>query len=74
MANGLSTNMQNDVNGVEVINNYAGAANDKARVQLLIDTIAAPATMVHRGLLDQMSPSAQIGILKELQALYTAVS
>lgn len=70
----LNAKSTKDVKGIAVLANYAGAANDKARVQLLIDLLEPEATMTHRGHLDQISPVAKIHLLNELQALWTAVS
>jgi hypothetical protein len=70
----LNANSLLEVKGIAAINNYAGAANDPARVQLLIDTIQPYATANQRGMLDQMSPAARIQLLVELQALFTAVT
>lgn len=68
------TKTQKDVKGIAVIGNYAGAANDPARVQILIDLIEPESTMTHRGYADQISPQAKIFLLNELQALWSAVT
>ncbi len=73
--------------GVLPIQNYAGAANDAARVQLLLDLIPNPDTTstsgavagstltpVGAGFLDEMSPGAATQLLVELTALKAAVS
>ena len=70
----LNADMTLEAKGIAVINNYAGAANDPARVQLLIDLIQPYASTTQKGMLDQMSPAAKIQLLVELQALFAAVS
>ena len=64
--------------GLTLINNYAGAANDKDRVQLLLDVIpnpdVAPAASSGIRFLDEMSPAAAAQLRIELAALKTAVS
>lgn len=62
-----------DLVGVEVIGDYAGAANNKARVQLLIDLIQPDATMTQRGHLDMMAPPAKIQLLAELTELLAEI-
>lgn len=64
----------NDLKGIEVCGDYAGAATDQDRVQVLIDLLQQDATMTHRGHMDQMSPSARIQVLAELEAMQAAVS
>lgn len=66
-----------DVSGL----NFAGAANDQARVQLLIDALPDPdgpqanQGAAARGLyFDQMSPMCAASLLKTLRALKAAVS
>jgi hypothetical protein len=74
--------------GITPINNYAGAANDKARVQLLLDAIPNPDSTSSSGsqavpgqlqgnlnsFLDEMSPAAAVQLRVELIALGAAVS
>lgn len=70
----LTPGQTSDQIGIAQIGNYAGAANDQARVQVLIDLIQPDATMTNRGHLDMMAPPAKIQLLKELIALKAAVS
>lgn len=70
--------------GIVVQQNYAGAANDPARVQLLIDLIPNPDAPAGTGpaaaggsktlhsYLDEMSPAAAAQLLVELAALKAA--
>lgn len=69
--------------GVQPLNNYAGAANDAARVQLLLDTVPNPDVSPAQaggvmsgggGFLDEMSPGAAAQLRVELTALKAAVS
>ncbi len=74
--------------GISVLQNYAGAANDPARVQLLLDLIPNPDTLSSSGaqagpgfagfggagFLDEMSPAAATQLQVELAALKAAVS
>jgi hypothetical protein len=74
--------------GIQPVNNYAAAANDKARVQALIDIIpdvdtksssgsqSAPGINQGNGggFLDEMSPAAAVQLRVELIALMAAVS
>jgi len=69
-----STKVQNDLKGLATYGNYTGAANDPARVQVLIDLVQAQGTMTQRGHLDQMSPSAWLQLLAELEALKASVT
>jgi len=69
----LKTLTQKDVAGIETMGDYAGAATNKAAVQVLIDLIEPFATQTHRGHLDQMSPVARIQLLRELESLYDKV-
>lgn len=70
--------------GVQVMGNYAGAANDQARVQVLIDMLPDPDTAsssgasaaagAGAGFFDEMSPVAAMQLRVELTALKAAVS
>jgi hypothetical protein len=66
--------------GIQPINNYAGAASDPARVQLLLDAIPNPDTasssgsIAGGGFLDEMSPAAAAQLRVELVALKAAVT
>ena len=72
--------------GIPATQNYAGAANDPARVQLLIDLIpnpdapagpgpaAASGSKVLHSYLDEMSPAAAAQLLVELAALKAVVT
>ncbi len=60
--------------GIDIINDYAGAANDQARVQLLIDLIEPDSTQTYRGLLGDIAPAAQRQLLVELEALKASVT
>lgn len=74
------------LSGVSPIANYAGAADDPARVQLLLDLIPNPDAPHGNGAvaggsqgvlntyLDEMSPGAAAQIRAELLALKAAVS
>lgn len=68
------TDLIADMKGIEKAGDYATPGTDKLKVQALIDLIVPDATMTHRGHLDQMSPTARIQLLVELEALYTAVT
>lgn len=65
--------------GIAAIKNYAGAANDAAAVQLLLDMIPDPDTLSSSGaqagggFLDQMSPACAVQLRVELIALKDAV-
>lgn len=65
--------------GIAAIGNYAGAANDAAAVQILIDLIPDPdststsGAQAGGGNLDQMSPGAAAQLRVELIALKDAV-
>lgn len=66
--------------GIAAIANYAGAASDPARVQLLIDLIPDVDTnrtsgaQAGGGFLDEMSPAAAVQLRVELTALKVAVT
>ncbi len=69
--------------GIASMINYAGAANDQARVQLLLDALPNPSTTsssgakqadTYVGFLDEMSPIALTQLRVELTALKAAVS
>jgi len=66
--------------GIATIGDYAGAANDPARVQVLLDLIADPDTtsssgaQAGGGLLDEMSAVAAAQLRVELAALKAAVT
>jgi hypothetical protein len=66
--------------GIAPLASYAGAANDAARVQLLIDlipdvdTTSSSGSQAGGGYLDQMSPAAAVQLRVELAALKAAVS
>ena len=66
--------------GIAAIGNYAGAANDGAAVQILIDRIPDSDTtktsgaQAGGGFLDEMSPAAAVALRVELTALKAAVS
>ena len=55
---------------------FAGAANDQARVQLLIDAVSKESTdpNEHRLFLDEMSPACRTSLYVMLTALKAAVS
>lgn len=69
--------------GIKAIGDYAGAANDAAAVQILIDMIADPDSTSTSGaqagngaagsMLDEMSPVAAAQLRVELLALKDAV-
>lgn len=73
--------------GIAALVNYAGGANDAARVQSLLDLIPDPDTLSSSGsvagsglspvganFLDEMSPAAATQLRVELTALKAAVS
>jgi hypothetical protein len=73
--------------GIVAIQNYAGGANDAARVQLLLDLIPDPDTLGSSGsqagstlgqggagFLDEMSPAAATQLRVELAALKASVA
>lgn len=74
MAYNLTTAQTNQLVGIAVAGDYVSPASDKLRVQVLIDLIRLDATMIARGLLDQISPGARWQLLKELTALYDNVT
>lgn len=53
---------------------YVGAANDPARVQLLIDAYAPEATQINRGHIDMMAEPAKIQLLVDLTLLKANVT
>lgn len=55
---------------------FAGAADDPARVQLMIDAVSAEATDpdYHRLFLDEMSPACRTSLYAMLVALKAAVA
>lgn len=66
--------------GIAPLKNYAAAADDKARVQLLLDLIPDPDTtsssgaQAGGGMLDEMSPIAAATLRVELIALKASVT
>ncbi len=71
MLNGINTYLAQEKAGLPVFGTYTGV--NKACIQSLIDLIKPEHTQVHRGFLDQMSPTARAQLLVELDALYAAV-
>lgn len=63
-----------ETKGIAVFGDYATPGTDKLKVQALINLIQAEATQTPRGNLDQMSPTARVHLLVELEALYNAVT
>lgn len=72
----------NALTGFAVMGNYAGAANDAAAVQILIDMIPNPDSTSTSGaqaggtaatMLDEMSPTVAAQLRVELAALKDAV-
>lgn len=65
--------------GIVAIGDYAGAADDAAAVQILIDlipnvdTTSTSGAQGGGGMLDQMSPAAAVQLRVELAALKDAV-
>lgn len=65
--------------GIAAINNYAGAANDGAAIDLLIalipnpDTTSTSGAQAGGGNLDEMSPMAAAQLRVELAALRAAI-
>ena len=69
--------------GIAVLGNYAGAANDQARVQVLIDLIPDPdaantggsgSIQGGLGFLDELSPLAAAQLRVELVAMKAAIT
>lgn len=69
-----SARQQADMKGVSQVGDYATPVGDPAKVQALINLVQGWSTMSQRGHLDQMSPSAQVQLLVELEALRAAVT
>lgn len=63
-----------ETNGIASFIDFATPATNKAKIQALIDMIQVEATQAARGNLDQMSPTARVHLLVELEALHDAVS
>lgn len=73
----LNARQLNDILGVDPTISaatYTAAANDPARVQLLIDAYAPDATQVNRGHMDMIAPPAKIQLLADLTLLKGQVS
>lgn len=72
----LNTNLADNVVGMTQPFDFAGAADDPARVQLLIDAISYEATDpdYHRLFLDEMSPVCRDSLYAILVALKAAVT
>lgn len=66
--------------GISVIADYAGAADNKARVQLLldlipdVDTTKTSGAQAGGGYLDEMGPAAAVQLRVELAALKAAIA
>jgi len=73
MAEGINPYNAAEEAALTPINDYAAAADDKARVQLLIDTIEPEYTTTYRGELGDMYAGAHKQLLVELRALKAAV-
>jgi hypothetical protein len=73
----LTTRQTNDLNGIDPIltaAQYAAAASDPARVQLLIDAIQPLATQANRGFYDMMPEVVRIQLLQDLTILKAGVT
>ena len=70
----------NATQGVQPIGNYAGAADNKARVDSLLalipnpDTTSSSGAVAGGGFLDEMSPAAAVQLRVELAAMKAAVT
>lgn len=72
---GRNTYLTAELAGTPALGAYSGAANDPARVQILIDMIEpVAAENFNRGMLDEMSPMARIQLIQELRALKAAIT
>lgn len=60
--------------GVSAVGDYSAVVTAGAGVQVLIDLLTPDATSTVRNFLDEMSPAAQIQLLKELDTLKTKVN
>lgn len=78
----INTKLTANTTGIVIPTDYAGAASDPARVQLLIDLISLEgvdgpnnsATRQARGYLDEMSPMCRDWLFAHLTKLKAAVS
>lgn len=71
-----NSEMADNVKGIVNPLNFAGAANNKARVRLLRDTVAKEHTdqTDHRLFLDEMSPACRDSLYAMLNAMEAAVT
>lgn len=78
MSTTLNTRIAYEAGTIVIPTNYAGAANDPARVQLLMDIIGADVVdgtnLQDRGFLDEMTPIARLTLYAHLVKLKAAVS
>lgn len=73
MSTSINPYLAQEKQGLAVIGDYAGAANNKAMVQVLIDIMEPESTTVYRGMLADIQTVAHRQMLVELDALYAAV-
>jgi len=72
--------MANSGQGVQVLGNYAGAANAQAKVDVLLalipnpDSTSSSGAVAGGGFLDEMSPPAAVQIRVELAALRASLA
>jgi hypothetical protein len=78
MALQANSKVATEAASVTINTNYAGAANDPARVQLLIDLVSAETAdgtnQIERGYLDEMSPMARVYLVAHLTKLKAATA
>lgn len=78
MSTTLNSRIAYESGTIVILTNYAGAANDPARVQLLMDIIGADVVdgtnLQDRGFLDEMTPIARLTLYAHLVKLKAAVS
>lgn len=78
MALQTNSKVATEAASITVNTNYAGAANDAARVQLLIDLVSAETAdgtnQIERLYLDEMSPMGRASLVAHLTKLKAAVT
>lgn len=72
--------MANSTQGVQKLGDYAGAADNKSRVDVLLalipnpDSTSSSGAIAGGGFLDEMSPAAAVQLRVELAAMKSAVT
>lgn len=69
----LNSKLTAELQGLAVFTDYTGVVTNKTRVAKLRDLIAQEQTQLHRGHLDQISPVAQLQLIKELDYLESII-